>query len=122
MICLLTIGIGSWQINVLTPKNDSCQTTAFRDQINGQFLGNSTVQYIDQLRFVHCMLQPGEDSYLLVTQLVTAYANQLVPQQCSLTSTNCESIENQIIGWGFGIGFSILILLLQVLEQWTVTL
>jgi len=108
---LVLISIGSWQIHVLTPQYNSCQGTAFRAQITGQFIGNSTVQYITPFRFERCTLQPGEDSGLIVNQLCVVYTNQNPIQQCSLTSTNCDSIEGKIAGWGVGLGLSIAIVL-----------
>jgi hypothetical protein len=103
---LILIAIGSWQIHILNKGKDECKKGEFDHLVNGVYLGNGTVRYIEHRQYKYCTT---EAQGLLKDQLVEAYVNSL--NKCQLTPTNCESYINKVVGWGFGLGFAILLVL-----------
>jgi hypothetical protein len=106
IVLLVLIAIGSWQINTLNKEKSKCSKKAFTDVVNGKYLGNDTVQYITNQQYHYCTIKAEG---LIKDQLVLAYKNYL--NECQLTPTNCDNYEGKVTGWGFGIAFSIVFLL-----------
>jgi hypothetical protein len=107
MFCLLVlIAIGSWQIHIINQGKSKCEKTAFDHHVNGIYLGNGTIRYIEHQQFKFCTTTAQG---LLDNQLVDAYVNE--QNQCQLVSSNCDSYESKVAGWGVGIAFSIVFFL-----------